>query len=166
MAVASFWAALVWCTLLMPLVLYRLFKHGLPSPVMVPGWMILMAPIYLCLAGQLVVYPGEFGWLDHILLGAGVAVAIPCQYIIVKTLEGRKFFPTCAAFTFPQNIGVVALSRFYLAHGYPFALVLAGLSMAMATLLNLPVFGWFFVQIGTRKLFVRTPTKPLTPECI
>ncbi|WP_042275755.1 TDT family transporter [[Clostridium] dakarense] len=105
-----FWFGLVSYIILLPIILYRLFKvKDIPEPV-IPTIAILTAPANLCLAGYISTFKekdilmiGFLGTLS-ILIFIGVLIYLP------KILK-IKFYPSYSALTFPLVITAIATKQ-------------------------------------------------------
>lgn len=105
-----FWFGLVSYIILLPIVLYRVFKvKDIPEPIL-PIITILTAPANLCLAGYIssfkeknIIIIGFLGILS-ILIFIGVLMYLP------KILK-IKFYPSYSALTFPLVITAIATKQ-------------------------------------------------------
>ncbi|MGX4600944.1 TDT family transporter [Faecalimicrobium sp. JNUCC 81] len=105
-----FWFGLISYIILLPIVLYRLFKvKDIPESAL-PTILILTAPANLCLAGYIssfkekdILMIGFLGTLS-ILIFIGILVCLP------KILK-IKFYPSYSALTFPLVITAIATKQ-------------------------------------------------------
>lgn len=110
---------------LLPIVLYRVFKiKQIPEPAL-PTLTIICAPISLCLAGYFSTFDTKNKILVSIMLALCIISYLSVLYTMTKTLRIR-FYPSYSAFTFPLVISAVALkmSSVYFAQGSNYLLSL------------------------------------------
>jgi exfoliative toxin A/B len=104
---ALFYVGLILYFFALPVVVYKMIKSGpLPEPAR-PTIAIFTAPVSLCAAGYLSAFEQPSALLVYILLAISV---ISYLYVLVNMpfLLRLKFYPSCAAFTFPFVISAAA----------------------------------------------------------
>lgn len=105
-----FYIGLLLYAVSLPVILYRIFKtDGIPEPAR-PTNAIIAAPASLLLAGCLNSFPAVNGTLTAILLAVALIMTLMGYYFFIKT-NGKNFFPSYAAYTFPFVISALALNR-------------------------------------------------------
>ena len=103
-----FWFALIAYLILMPVILYRVFKvKELPEPTL-PTLVIFSAPASLCLAGYLSSFQQKNMVIVYTLL---IISQLTLAIILFKlpSLLKLKFYPSYSAFTFPIVISGISL---------------------------------------------------------
>lgn len=115
-----FWFGLITYLMLLPIVLYRVFKiKSIPEPAL-PTIAIFAAPASLCLAG----YINTFQNKNMFLLGFLVLLSlimIGAVLIYMPKLLRLKFYPSYSAFTFPfviSGISIKLTNGFLISSGY------------------------------------------------
>lgn len=103
-----FWFGFIFYFVLLPVVLYRVFKvKEIPEPAS-PTIVILCAPASLCLAG----YMNSFQEKNMAIVWLLLAFSQLLLFFVLFKLPGllkSKFYPSYSAFTFPLVISGVAL---------------------------------------------------------
>jgi exfoliative toxin A/B len=112
-----FWFGIAGCSIMLPLLIYRIIRHKLPEPL-VPNLAILAAPANLCIVGCLAAYgatpsnplPDAAGLALLLLAVIGVIMyaAVICYLPIMLN---RKFYPSFSGLTFPLVISAVSFQR-------------------------------------------------------
>lgn len=103
-----FWTGFAAYLVLLPLVTYRLVRHGGPGGLAVPALAIYAAPGSLALAGYLQSFPQK----NPVLVGAIAALAGGVYLIVLAGMPRMlraPFSPAYSAFTFPFVITAIAL---------------------------------------------------------
>lgn len=101
------WIGLALYIVALPIVIYRMIKlKPMPEPAR-PTIAIFTAPVSLCLAGYMSAFEQPNAVLVYILLALAVASYLYVTVCMIFLLR-LKFYPTCAAFTFPYVISAVA----------------------------------------------------------
>lgn len=103
---ALFWCGLASYAVLLPVILLRIFKRGIPRPAR-PNIAIFAAPMNLCIAG----YFASFAFVNGLLVDIMAVVAIISYVAVLCCMPFmlRGFYPSFAAFTFPMVIASVSL---------------------------------------------------------
>ncbi|MCJ8341019.1 MAG: TDT family transporter [Pseudomonadales bacterium] len=98
------------CMLLMPLMIYRLWRHPALAKPIKPSLALFAAPPNLCLAGYLTFYqsPGLIAVSLWVVLA--MAMSLFSYYCFIR-LYRDSFSPVFAAFTFPAVIGAAAMQQ-------------------------------------------------------
>lgn len=93
--------------ILLPIMLYRVFKvKGIPQPA-TPTYAIFCAPISLCLAGYLSAFEDKIPALVYCMLALCLVSYVGVLVAMVKLLR-LPFYPSYSAFTFPLVISAIA----------------------------------------------------------
>lgn len=108
----TFYYAFIWYLILLPLMLYRVFKIKNIPKSKETSLMIIGAPANICLAGYLGVFNEKNNFLINVILLLAVLNML-YDYIILPRLLRFKFSPALAPLTFPLCIGAVAMQRYY-----------------------------------------------------
>lgn len=109
-----FWFGLITYIILLPIVIYRVFKvKGIPEPAM-PTIAIFAAPASLCLAGYISSFKVKSMGLVIFLLCLALIMTLSVLLYLPKLLE-LKFYPSYSSFTFPLVISGIAVK---LANGF------------------------------------------------
>lgn len=105
-----FYIGLLFYIVSLPVILWRIFKTGsIPEPAR-PTNTIVAAPASLLLAGYLNSFSDGNGTLIAILLVIAFIMTLMGYYFFIKT-NGKTFYPSYAAYTFPFVISALALNR-------------------------------------------------------
>lgn len=105
-----FWFGFISYLLLLPIVLYRVFKiKGIPEPA-IPTITIFAAPASLCLAGYMSSFSEKNMMLVGLLTALSLIMLIGVLLYMNKMLRLR-FYPSYAAFTFPLVISAIAIKK-------------------------------------------------------
>lgn len=105
----SFWFGLVTFAILVPIVLYRVWKvKEMPPPTM-PSLVILSAPASLLLAAYMNSFPEKNMTMVWLLVALSVIFFVIGLYYLIKLIT-NKFIPTMSGFTFPMVISAVAMA--------------------------------------------------------
>ncbi len=103
-----FWFGFSANLILLPIVLYRLFKiKEMPEPAL-PTIIIFAAPTSLCLAGYLNTFPEKNMLIVGFLTSLAVVMLVFALVYMPRLLK-LNFYPSYAAFTFPIVISAVAV---------------------------------------------------------
>lgn len=108
----TFYYAFIWYLLLLPIMLYRVFKVKNIPKTKETSLMIIGAPANICLAGYLGVFDVKSPTLINFILILAV-LNMAYDYYILPRLLRFKFSPALAPLTFPLCIGAVAMQRYY-----------------------------------------------------
>ena len=108
----TFYYAFIWYLVLLPIMLYRVFKVGHISKAKETSLMIIGAPANICLAGYLGVFDVKSNVLINFILLLAVLNMLYDYYILPRLLR-LKFSPALAPLTFPMCIGAVTMQRYY-----------------------------------------------------
>lgn len=134
---ASFWFGLITYLILLPIVLFRIYKvKDMPPPTM-PSLAILAAPASLLLAAYMNSFVIKSTAIIWILVAFSVVFFVVGFYYIVKLIS-NKFIPTMSGFTFPMVISAVAIN------------VTAGFFQKMGSPIN-----WLII-LGKAQIFIAT----------
>lgn len=96
--------------LLLPIVLYRVFRvQEIPEPAL-PTIAIIAAPSSLCLAGYMTVFPNKNLIIVFTLLTLSLVMTLGVLLYMPKMLK-LSFYPSYAAFTFPLVISGIAIKK-------------------------------------------------------
>lgn len=96
--------------ILLPIVLYRVFKvKAIPTPAL-PTITILAAPASLCLAGYMSSFPEKNMFIVGFLTALSLAMLLGVIVYMPKMLK-LSFYPSYAAFTFPFVISAIAIKK-------------------------------------------------------
>ena len=105
-----FWFGFISYLVLLPIVLYRVFKtKGIPEPA-IPTITIFAAPASLCLAGYMSSFAVKNMFLVGFLTGLSLLMTFGVLLYMIKMLR-LKFYPSYAAFTFPFVISAIAIKK-------------------------------------------------------
>lgn len=106
----SFWIALVFYVLLLPIIIYRVFVHKQMPEATLPLMTIVAAPGSLCLTG----YLKSFAEPNAALAVALLIVSQILYYVMLSKISRLRlnFYPSFAAFTFPLVISGIAITTF------------------------------------------------------
>ncbi|MCL2143641.1 MAG: TDT family transporter [Methanomassiliicoccaceae archaeon] len=104
-----FWAGLAGYLIMMPLTAYRVFRKGMPEPLL-PSIAIFAAPVNLCVVGCLSAFdaPPEIILMILAVLGVISYAAVICY---LPAMLGTKFYPSYSCLTFPFVISAVSFFR-------------------------------------------------------
>ncbi|MBU4557341.1 MAG: TDT family transporter [Actinobacteria bacterium] len=108
------WAGMIGYLAILPVVIYRLFKHGDLPALALPTVAIFAAPPSLLLAGYLSVMQVKQPIVVYALL-AMAAVSLLYVATRLPRILSNSFCPSCASLTFPFVISAIALK---LSSGY------------------------------------------------
>ncbi|MGL5753000.1 MAG: TDT family transporter, partial [Paraclostridium sp.] len=108
----TFYYAFIWYLILLPVMLYRVFKIKNIPKAKETSLMIIGAPANICLAGYLGVFDVKSPSLINFILILAV-LNMAYDYYILPRLLRLKFSPALAPLTFPLCIGAVAMQRYY-----------------------------------------------------
>lgn len=108
----TFYYAFIWYLVLLPVMLYRVFKIKNIPKAKETSLMIIGAPANICLAGYLGVFDIKSPLLINFILILAV-FNMAYDYFILPRLLRLKFSPALAPLTFPLCIGAVAMQRYY-----------------------------------------------------
>lgn len=146
----TFWFGLITYAILLPTVLYRVYKiKGMPAPTL-PSLVILAAPASLLLAAYMNAFPEKNIALVWILVVLSTVFFFTGLVYLLKQIPG-KFIPTMSGFTFPMAISGIAIAstaKFFADTGNPVAWLgwLATAQKVIATVVILYVLvryiGW------------------------
>lgn len=106
----SFWIALVFYVLLLPIILYRVFVHKQMPEATLPLMTIVAAPGSLCLTGYLKSFSEP-----NVALAVALLIVSQILYFVMLSKITRlrlNFYPSFAAFTFPLVISAIAITTF------------------------------------------------------
>ena len=126
------------CILLMPLMIYRLWRHpALPAPLK-PSLALFAAPPNLCLVGYLSFVQSPGLTVVSLWIVLALVMSLFSYYCFIRLYRGN-FSPVFAAFTFPAVIGASAMqhsSEFFSQQGLDGQLVqfFAGIAQAQILL--------------------------------
>jgi len=105
-----FWFGFVSYMILLPIVLYRVFKiKSIPEPAL-PTIAIFAAPASLCLAGYMSSFQEKNLNIVWLLTGLSLIMLFAVLLSMPKLLK-LKFYPSYAAFTFPCVISAIAIKK-------------------------------------------------------
>ncbi len=105
-----FWFGFISYLLLLPIVLYRVFKtKAIPEPAL-PTIAIFAAPASLCLAGYMSSFQEKNMLIVWFLTSLSIAMLLGVLVYMPKMLKLR-FYPSYAAFTFPCVISAIAIKK-------------------------------------------------------
>ena len=105
---AAFWFGFVTYIVLLPIVLYRVFKvKKIPEPA-IPTFAVFAAPAALLLAGYISSFPEKNFIIFNLLIFLTVLFYLMVLLSMPKLLK-LKFYPSFSAFTFPLVISGLAL---------------------------------------------------------
>ena len=105
---AAFWFGFVTYIVLVPIVLYRVFKvKKIPEPA-IPTFAVFAAPAALLLAGYISSFPEKNFIIFNLLIFLTVLFYVMVLLSMPKLLK-LKFYPSFSAFTFPLVISGLAL---------------------------------------------------------
>lgn len=105
---AAFWFGFVTYIVLLPIVLYRVFKvKKIPEPA-IPTFAVFAAPAALLLAGYISSFPEKNFIIFNLLIFLTVLFYVMVLLSMPKLLK-LKFYPSFSAFTFPLVISGLAL---------------------------------------------------------
>lgn len=105
-----FWFGFVAYLLLLPIVLYRVFKiKAIPEPAL-PTTAIFAAPASLCLAGYMSSFQEKNILMVWLLTSLSLFMLLGVLIYMPKMLK-LKFYPSYAAFTFPCVISAIAIKK-------------------------------------------------------
>lgn len=103
-----FWFGLIAYLILMPIILYRVFKVKDIPEASLPTLVILAAPASLCLAGYLSSFEEKSMAMVYILLIISQFTLFSVLFKLPSLLK-LKFYPSYSAFTFPIVISSISL---------------------------------------------------------
>lgn len=133
----SFWFGLLTYAILLPVVLYRIYRvKGMPAPTL-PSLVILAAPASLLLAAYMNAFPEKNPAMVWILLVFSLVFFMAGLFYLIKQVPG-KFIPTMSGFTFPMaisGIATAAAAKYFGENGTPLSWLslLAGAQKIIAT---------------------------------
>lgn len=105
-----FWFGFVSYFILLPIVIYRVFKiKNIPEPAL-PTITIFAAPASLCLAGYMSSFQEKNMIIVGILTSLSLIMIISVIMYMPKMLK-LKFYPSYSAFTFPIVISAIAIKK-------------------------------------------------------
>ena len=105
-----FWFGFVSYLILLPIVLYRVFKiKSIPEPAL-PVITIFAAPASLCLAGYMSSFQEKNITIVWLLTTLSLVMLLAVLIYMPKMLK-LKFYPSYAAFTFPCVISAIAIKK-------------------------------------------------------
>ncbi|MGL5506658.1 MAG: hypothetical protein ACRDB0_02010, partial [Paraclostridium sp.] len=108
----TFYYAFIWYLILLPIMLYRVFKVKNIPKAKETSLMIIGAPANICLSGYLGTFDVKSPYLINFILILAV-LNMAYDYYILPRLLRLKFSPALAPLTFPLCIGAVAMQRYY-----------------------------------------------------
>lgn len=108
----TFYYALIWYLLLLPVMIYRIFVIKNIPKAKETSLMIMGAPANICLAGYISIFDNHNMNLIHFILVLAV-LNMAYDYLILPKLLRMKFSPALAPLTFPLCIGAVAMQKYY-----------------------------------------------------
>ncbi len=105
-----FWFGFVSYLILLPIVLYRVFKvKSIPEPAL-PVITTFAAPASLCLAGYMSSFQEKNMTIVWLLTTLSLVMLLAVLIYMPKMLK-LKFYPSYAAFTFPCVISAIAIKK-------------------------------------------------------
>ena len=105
-----FWFGFVSYLILLPIVLYRVFKvKSIPEPAL-PVITIFAAPASLCLAGYMSSFQEKNMAIVWLLTTLSLVMLLAVLIYMPKMLK-LKFYPSYSAFTFPCVISAIAIKK-------------------------------------------------------
>lgn len=131
--------AMINYVILIPLMLYRIFKTAYNEKPALPLLTILTAPTSLCLAGYITVVENPNAIFVTILLIMSSSLYLVALYFL-PNIWRLKFYPSFAAFTFPLVITAVAAT---LANGVlniPQFNIIISIELTIAVVVTFTVF--------------------------
>lgn len=108
-----FWFGFVTYMIVLPIVIYRLYKHrDIPTPA-IPTLVIFTAPSNLCLAGYLTSFQDKNTIVVSFLILLAYITYAYALINIPRVLK-LKFYPSYSGLTFPTVISAIATKKLYL----------------------------------------------------
>ena len=140
------------CLVLLPAIIYRVAKLGLPEPVR-PTIAILTAPMNLFLIGYFSTFEEPIALLVYALLAASVMFFIFATIKVLSLLR-TKFYPTFAAMTFPYVLTASAFkiaNDFLISNGYGFFSLVPVISKWMAIMIVIYVLARYAIFFASER---------------